>query len=198
MHEELWGKLDGFDCEELARRAGCESLREPARCILKLANTDYVINLANRKIFVRDDEKANVGYLEQLCLLAYLIGAKESAPAGKLVKALSLPGGAFFFRGPHELPTAKLANAFGDNPELLKKAGVSLGGRVCDHGDAAVELFVLPRVAMVFVVWAGDDEFEARSSILFDKNAAEQLPLDALWCASKVAANVLIKTGQKS
>jgi hypothetical protein len=197
LHEKLWDKLKGVDCEQIARWAACQGRHSPERCILKLVNTDYVIDIDNRKIYIpNEDEKNDTGYLEQLCLLAYLINAKKSGLAGKLVKAVSLPGGAFFFRGPHELPTAKLVNAFGDAPELLKEAGVSLGGKVRDYGDGAIELFVLPKVPMIFVIWKGDDEFEARSSILFDKNAVEQLPLDALWCASKVAAKALIEAGK--
>lgn len=198
MHEELWQKLEGHDCEQIAARVGCESSPDRRQCILKLINTEYVIDLEGREIYIRDDEQKGVGYLEQLCLLAYLINGKDYPLSGKLVKAVSLPGGAFFFRGPHELPTAKLEKAFGDAPESLKAAGAGLGGRICDYGDGAIELSVLPRIAMVFVIWGGDDEFKARSSILFDKNAADQLPLDALWCASKVAANALIEAKQKS
>ena len=197
-HEELWQKLEGFDSGQIGQRAKCDSLLDPERCVLKLVNTEYVVDLANREIYIRDDdEKNDIGYLEQLCLLAYLINSKDLPLAEKLVKAVSLPGGAFFFRGPHELPTAKLEKAFGDNPDLLSQAAVRLGGRVCDYGDASIEVFVLPRVPMVFVIWGGDEEFAARSSILFDKNAAEQLPLDALWCASKVAANAIIEASGK-
>ena len=143
LHEELWDKLGSLDCEQIAQRAGCESLHDPECCILKLVNTDYVIDIDNRKIYISDEDEKNVtGYLEQLCLLAYLINAKKSVLAGKLVKAVSLPGGTFFFRGPHELPITKLANTFGDAPELLKEAGSSLGGRVRDYGDGAIELFL--------------------------------------------------------
>ena len=46
---------------------------------------------------------------------------------------------------------------------------------------------------MTFVIWAGDEEFAARASILFDRTAGEQLPLDALWTAVNLAVKTLIK-----
>jgi hypothetical protein len=119
--------------------------------------------------------------------------SKDLLPTNRLLKAQSLPGGEFFFRGHHSLPTDKLEDVFGKNPENLYPASMPLGAKKCDFGDASVELLVLPRVPLTFVIWAGDDEFDARASILFDSTASEQIPLDALHAAVHLAVNAATK-----
>ena len=72
--------------------------------------------------------EVGAGFVEQLCILTYLISVKDLPLTNKLVKAERLPGGEFFFRGPHGLGTEKLAKAFGERPELLYEASEGLGG----------------------------------------------------------------------
>ncbi len=161
-------------------------------------NRRYRVSPDERTIFAADrpvDNSAEPqppGYLEQLCILAYLINCKPIDLAGKLIKPQALPGGEFFFRGSHSLPFEQLTQAFGDKPQLLYKAGQTIGAKKCDIADACIELAVLPKVPLTLVIWAGDDEFEPRSSILFDKTAAEQMPLDALMAAVNIAVKAVI------
>jgi hypothetical protein len=195
LHEELWRQLGSLDRQKTSQRAKCLYVSSSDRYIIKLLNTEYVVSLLDRDISVRGSKSAEPAeFLEQLCLLTYLINAKNLPLANKLAKAESLPGGGFFFRGPHMLPTQKLAEAFGANCSLLYRAGIELGAEKCDFGDASIELLVLPRVPLTFVVWGGDDEFDARASILFDKTACEQLPLDALGAVVNLAVNAVIKS----
>ncbi len=190
-HDGLWKQLQELDPVETAVRAKCRYLRKEACFALTMLNTEYSIDLAAGRI--RPAGSPNpASFLEQLCLLAYLINARDIPLAHKLVKAESLPGGQFFFRGPHSLPTAALGAAFGANPKLLFEAAEPLNPKPREFGDASVELLVLPRIPTTIVIWAGDDEFEARSSMLFDKTAAEHLPLDALWTAANLTAKALI------
>ena len=194
MHEELWQQLIVLDGHKTSQRAKCQYLLNPERYVLTLLNTEYVVNLSDRHIFaVRDcSELKSAEFLEQLCLLAYLINAMDLPLANKLVKAESLPGGEFFFRGPHLLPTQKLEQVFGTEFSLLYEAGMQLGAKRCNFGDASIELFVLGRIPLTFVIWAADSEFGARASILFDQTASEQLPLDALLAAVSLTVDTII------
>jgi hypothetical protein len=160
-----------------------------------MLNAKYEVNPENAGIYVFRDPcpPEDAGYTEQLCILAYLIGAKDIPPANKLVQAESLPGGQFFFRGPHLLPTKKLQKAFGQNPEALIRASQQFDAEICDFGDASVKFNALPRVPLTFVVWRGDEEFDARASILFDKTAADHMPLDALWATVNLVAKKLLQ-----
>ncbi len=130
-------------------------------------------------------------FVEQLCILSYLIHAKNGPLAGKLVKGEQLEAGQFFFRGHHSLPVQELVDAFGKDPKKLIRVQEELGGRLRDYGDAAIELMVLPDTPVTFIVWGADDEFPASGSILFDETVASQLPLDALLAAVNLAMKLM-------
>lgn len=194
-HEGLWGQLEKLEGEKTAKQAKCQYLSNPERYILKMLNKEYLVNLSDKKIFCcpKDSQQKPAEFLEQLCLLAYLINAKDLPLAGKLVGAETIPGGQFFFRGLHSLPTSKLEKAFGGNPELLYQASSKFNARRCEFGDASVEQYMLPRVPVTIVIWGSCEEFCSRASILFDQTAASQLPLDALLTAVNLTVGALIK-----
>ena len=197
-HEELWQQLAELDRQQTSQRAKCQYLTDPERYVIKLLNTEYIVNLTAQQIFSTQPSSQPAEFLEQLCLLAYLINARELPLADKLVSAESLPGGAFFFRGPHTLPTRKLEETFGSKPDLLYEASAHLNAKQCDFGDASVKLFVLPRVPLTFVIWVADEEFPARASILFDETAGSHLLLDALLAAANLAVDALVKAAGQS
>ena len=192
-HEGLWEQLEKLDSTVTSRRAGCQSLSNPERYLLTLLNTEYTIQMTDRTISAIDDNSTErpAEFLEQLCVLAYLINAKDQPLSGKLVNGLQLPGGQFFFRGVHCLPTEKLEEIFGNCPETLLEAAKPLRAEKSEFGDAAVCIRILPRVPVTVVVWGRDEEFEARASILFDKTASEHMPLDALLAAVNLGVKAL-------
>ena len=199
-HEGLWRQLVELDPGETAERADCQYLSDSGRYVLTMLNSEYEVYPGNGGIFVVGEGSPPkvAGFIEQLCILAYLIGAKDIPAANKLVKAESLPGGQFFFRGPHLLPTEKLKNAFGDDPEGLIRASERFGGEKCEFGDASIKLNALPRIPLTFVIWRGDDEFDARASVLFDKTAADHIPLDALWATVNLTVKTLLQASGAS
>ncbi len=199
-HEGLWEQLEKLDGTETAQRAKCQYLDSPARYTITLLNTEYVVNLLDRNIFsIRSDsQQEEAKFLEQLCILAYLINAQDLPPANKLVSGETLPGGQFFFRGQHGLPTKKLEEVFGNNPEVLHKVSTQLDAERCEFGDASIRLYILPRLPLTIVIWRRCEEFEARASILFDQTAASQLPLDALLAAVNLTVEALSKNANES
>jgi len=199
-HEGLWEQLEKLDCTETAKRAKCEYLDSPSRYTIIFLNTEYAVHISDRKIFsIRSDsQQEEAKFLEQLCILAYLINARDLPPANKLVAGNTLPGGQFFFRGHHSLPTKKLEEAFGDNPKVLYQASAQLDAEQCEFGDVSISVYMLPRLPLTIVIWGRDEEFEARASILFDQTAASQLPLDALLAAVNLTVGALLKNITKS
>ena len=193
-HEGLWKQLERCEGIKTAERAKCRYLSKPERYILRLLNTEYVIHLSDKKIFSKQPNSSQkpAEFLQQLCLLAYLINARDLQLANKLVRAETLPGGQFFFRGPHCLPTKKLEKTFGNHPKILHQIAGHFNAKRCEFGDASIELYVLPRVPLTIVIWGRCAEFDARASILFDQTAASQLPLDALLAVVNLTVEALI------
>jgi hypothetical protein len=195
-NEGLWQQVVKQDGEQTARRAGCRYSDDPPRYILQFVDAQYTVDPGAKRMVSPDGHSA--GYGRELCILAYLINSSELAIAGKLAPPESLPGGQFFFRGPHLLATEKLEKAFGRCPEKLHRVGDELGAERCDFGDASIQLYVLPRLPLTIVIWRADEEFAARASILFDETAADQLPLDALWMAANLTVKALVQTAERA
>ena len=191
-HEGLWQQLGNLDPELTAKRAKCRYIADRAQYVLRFLNQEYVVDGGAREIFSHDDRQQETGFLEQLCLLAYLTGAKDLPLADKLVQPETLPGGQFFFRGHHSLPTKKLETVFGRCPERLCETAERFGARRCKFGDASIKMYLLPRIPITIVIWAANEEFEARASILFDQTAADHLLLDALLTAANLAVDAVV------
>jgi hypothetical protein len=182
VHEQFWERLTGLPREETARRAKCRYLAESDSFVVPLLSTDYLVDPARRTVRAAEvSEDRPAGYLQQLCLLAYLVDAKDLPLADRLVSAERLDPGGFFFRGSHRLAVEKLASEFGPDPQLLRRVGQVLNAIPQTFGDVSMELCVLPRIPVTLVIWAADEEFPARASVLFDQSATEQLPLDVLF-----------------
>lgn len=198
MHDQHWEQLARLDRKETAERARCRYLADQDAFALFLLNREYIVDVAQRVIrtAAAAPDSPPAGYLEQLCILAYLVNARDTPPAGKLVSVEGLDAGGFFFRGSHKLPAEKLADAFGSDPSLLHKVGQGLNAVSRAFGDAAIELLVLPRISIVVIIWAADDEFAARASILFDQNASLQLPLDALFALATLTINSIVSAAK--
>ncbi|MHC4214765.1 MAG: DUF3786 domain-containing protein [Planctomycetota bacterium] len=189
-NEGLWSQFIELDGRQSARRGGCQ-WDEDSGCLgIVFLNKHYTVDTAKQKIFLEDGSGASFG--DELCILAYLINAKDIPLANKLTPGQKLVGGQFFFRGHHSLPTEKLTIAFGDDAKRLLNAAETLNASACDFGDASLQVQVLPRLPLTVMIWGGDEEFEARSSILFDETAASQMPLDALLMAVELTVKLLI------
>ncbi len=199
-HEGLWEQLDKLDRQKTAKRAKCQYRSDPERYVIALLNTEYAVHLSDKEIF---SEQAGsppepAEFLEQLCVLSYLINAQDLPLANKFVGPETLPSGQFFFRGLHKLPTEKLESAFGECPERLYQIAEQFDAKRCEFGDASIELHVLPRIPLTIVLWRSDEEFGGRASILFDQTAGTHLPLDALGAAVNLTVEALVKAAAES
>ena len=194
-NEGLWEQLENLDCFQTAQNAKCKYDAETKQYILKMLNADFTAALTNRTIYSNKSgtSQTPVKYLEELCILSYLINAKELPLADKLVRGESLPGGQFFFKGNHRLPAKKIEDAFGDSPETIYRVSEKLDAQRQEYGDASISLLALPRIPMTIIIWKRDEEFDARASILFDQTVSSHLPLDALLVAANLTVEALIK-----
>ena len=197
-HEGLWEQLNKLDRQRTAQRAKCQYLTNPQRYIITLLNTEYVVNLSDKQIFSTQPSlpPTPAEFIEQLCLLAYLINAQDIPLANKFVGPENLPSGQFYFRGPHSLPTERLEETFGKSPERLYEVSERFGAKRCEFGDASIELYVLPRIPLKIIIWRSDEEFGARASILFDQTTGIHLPLDALGALVNLTVEALVKAAE--
>lgn len=173
---EWWRRLRELDPEEVCRRALVEH-REGRYLVPFLTELLQVDPVAER---VREGEGEAPTDLAVVSVV-YLLEARDLPRRSQWVREVDLRGGAMFFQGPHALKVEPLERRFGGDPQGFLEAGRRWGGLPRPFGDAAFEVRALPRVPLVYVLWAADEEFPARVRVLFDATADQQLPLDALW-----------------
>ena len=77
------------------------------------------------------------------------------------------------------------------------EAGLALGGKVLDNGDAAIELPYFPFLPITCVVWKGDDEFPPEASVLFDETAGFYFSAEDMAVAAQMAVLELMRRSKR-
>lgn len=193
MDQGYWHQLAGLDPAGVCRRSGAVRDRDGYR--LRVLGSEYLVVPGEQRISRTGGNCRSVpaisGNLE-LIAVHYLIGAKDLPATGEWVGLQDLGSGSRFFASPAHVPDfGALLPLCAASPDAVVRAARSLGGRRLEWGDLAVEIQVLPRLPLAFVYWAASDEFPARGSVLADRTAREQLPLDVLLAAIQEAIQQL-------
>ena len=160
---------------------------------MRVVDLGYNIAPTTQTILCEDTDSSNVSWEIRLLILAYLTGASGNPLAGKWVNPIEFSGGDLFFSSSaHNLDFAELLHAF-KSPEVFLKAGQRIGASKEKIGDSSFVLQTLPRIPILFIYWAGDEELPSKISVLVDKSARSHLAVDGLWLAMKVAEKRLLQ-----
>jgi hypothetical protein len=165
---------------------------------------DIVFTVLGREILVdrknHSLRRKNLGEWEpvnhsllELLVLVYLLNAGPELLSRELVSAQELKT-AHFFQGPHELNVGGVLERFGRDVKGFRKAAESLGGEAHSLADAAFKIPAFPKVPLYYLLWEGDDEFEPRVSVLFDRSIESHLSADAIWGLVALVSEALLKT----
>jgi len=130
--------------------------------------------------------------LLELVTVVYLNRVNMLYPVGKELVGVRDLKEAHFFQGPHALQVDPLIRRYGRDMAGFKSAAEFLEGRSVELADAAYQLFPFPRIPLYYLFWQGDDEFEPRISVLFDRSIEEVLSADVIWgLVSRVSTALL-------
>lgn len=131
-------------------------------------------------------------------LIHYILNGSRSRPAGEFVTFKELAG-PLFSQGSYsssalELPVIKRFQ--GRVPELSLKARFYGGRQGGDAGAGAVSLMfdLLPRILLQLIFYDRDDEFPARATLLFDRNATLFVDFEVLAVLVTLFVNDLTKS----
>lgn len=136
----------------------------------------------------------------RILLLHYLLHADGTPLAHEWCSFRDLPDGMFYAHAFAERGQKPIAAAFGGPAEPAGEAGLgrfraaaaALDGEPLDLADAAYAFRVLPRLRVAVLLWAGDDEFPAQASVVFDAAAGHYLPAEDLAGLGGLLAGRLI------
>jgi len=156
------------------------------------ANQSYKVSFPSGDV-VYAEKNDLVPNPEKVILLHYLIRAGGQPITDSWISFKEIPAAGMLYSDPfNKRVTNYLHGVFGKKPELLIQAGELLGGSAINCGDYGIRLNALPRMPIVFALWAGDEEFGPRATVLFDATAplylpAEDIVVAAGFCVGKLA-----------
>ncbi len=128
----------------------------------------------------------------QILVMHYLIGCQAGGLVDEPVLFRQLKGGEAYNDAFHKRVDVRLAKEFGKDPGTLIRAGVRLRGSIRSKGSASVELLLFPKVPVTVIVWQGDDEIPASSTVLFDRSIGDILPTEDVAVAGSFIVEKLI------
>jgi len=169
------------DPNDICRRAGCEYDVKKRVYTLKAWGDEYAIYPHESRFdrIAPDDQSPHDFFY--LFMIYYLLKSKDIEISGEWISEKDIPGGATFFRGPHEMPTHLICRQYGNNMEVFRKKCEQLHGLPMDMADAAFRFEITPRIPVSVLYWAGDDDFPPEAKILYDRTITEHLSVDIIF-----------------
>ena len=194
--EQAWEELADCDPLDVCDRAAVTYSKERGY-VVPVFGLPVVLDPAARTMTASSPESEFVltktAYFSRLSILFYLLRAQVLRPTGRLLRPSELKSGQIYLQGSHLLPLEPIAARFGSDPDAFLTQAARFGGQPLPHGDAAAELQPFPRIPIVIILWGEDDEFPARSYLLFDEVCELQLPPDILWSVAMMSALVMLQ-----
>lgn len=127
-----------------------------------------------------------------MALINFFSGGRPIPKTAGLVNEQHLIGGTTFFRGPHVMASALIAERFALNGSRLLVKGETWGAKPAEFGEFALSFTLFPGLEWIVALWEEDDEFPARALYLFDKNIEQMFQLDVIWALGNVVASKLL------
>ena len=174
-------KLENLSPEKVCRLCGVNFDGE--KYIIKWLSKEYKLSLISRPEYSQTLE---------IIFLHYLTSEGTKQPEGKLISYREVPGALFYEPKFIQRAVNPIVKCFGKNPEKLIETGKIFDGIKSNEGDASVKINLLPYIPVIYIIWAGDDEFEPSGTILFDKTAAGWLCAEDLVVAASLGAYELV------
>jgi hypothetical protein len=193
-----WHSLQSIKPETLQRNSGGLSDGEN-RLILNVLNREIRVTAEHQRVEIKTDGSWVIapGFLAFVSVV-YLINAAETALSGRWVSEKDLSC-ASFFRGVHQLPVEGLLERFGSSPGDFLQAAQKIGGvAVNEPGDAAVRLWVFPRIPVKLILWSKDDVLPASTTVLLDYSIEKLLPADGILGMVRLVCDTLVEAGRNN
>jgi hypothetical protein len=177
--------LSALDPSDVCARTGSEFNDDTGLYHVMLCSHPVDVDPVAQEMAGRSPEAdvmlSGLGYFAKLSILSYLVNAKDLPLSGDFVKLLDLTGNEAYSSGSHALPVGGLAGRYGADKSGFESVYRRIGGEPAEYGDAAMRIEVLGGIAVLVILWEGDDEFPARADLLVDRTSGQQVPLDILW-----------------
>ncbi len=179
---DYWDQLQGKDMTALCNLTLFEP-KSSSQALFHFLREDVMVDIGNRclKRPGGSDWEITDDPLLELVTVMYLINVNDIHPIGRDVVGVKDLKEGHFFQGPHVLKTDSLLKRYGNDLNGFRQTAEYLEGEPQEMADAAYKLSPFPRIHLYYLLWQGDQEFEPRLTVLFDRSIEKVLAADAIW-----------------
>jgi hypothetical protein len=179
IYEDLIKRLQFADIATSARHLGL-SLNDAGEAIVPFMGATYLVS----SFSVRRADGKRIPDSTASALIHYILQGSRSRPAGQFVTFAELAG-PLFKQGSYSQSALEqpIMQRFRGNVSELFTVAESVGGRQGGEaglGSVSLIFDLLPHILLQLVFYDQDDEFPARTTLLFDRNATQLIDFEAL------------------
>lgn len=180
IDDRYYKELTEANPATICKNTGCRYDKESKTYSLTVWGNEFVINPPLKCVEnITNTYKAHDYFA--LFIVYYLLNAKEIIMENNWVSEKDIPGGAAFFRGPHEIPTGKISEHFNNRMDAFNRVCTDAGGIEIEKADAAFYFQITPRIPVLVLLWNGDEDFPPEAKIMYDRSIGELLSLDIIF-----------------
>ena len=184
-------KLVTESFDTIIQRTGFESVADD-QFRVPFLNRVYRIGFPELTFEDETDSQEEVPIQEQILILHYMLSPAPSPLTDNWISYREIPGASFYYSSFVRRAIDPLKKVFGQNIDNLLHAVVIMGGKTIDTGDAGYEFRLFPNIPVRLILWAGDEEFPAEATMVFDEHIGSMLsPEDIAWLAGMLAYRLI-------
>lgn len=172
--------LARMEASEVKARVAGVLLGENGSYGLDILDSRCLVSASDHRVSTQDGFPPLHEYF-QLFAIHYLLTGQNVAPRKEWISEKDLPGGATFFRGPHEIPTRLITDQVADSLETFHQICRKRGGKPLDMADGAYCFQVAENIPVAVLYWLGDEDFPAEAKLLFDRSINSHFALDIVY-----------------
>lgn len=189
--------LQRWDSMDMATSSGSSLDLFTKTFSVHYVNEEYNIRFPSGDVVYANKDEI-VPITVKIVLLHYLVRAGGQPLKNSWISFKEISEGGMLYAEPFtKRVTNYLIAIFGNQPQTLLQAGIVLGGSVVNCGDYGIQINVLPRLPITYALWAGDEEFTPRATVLFDATAPFYLPTEDIVVAAAFCVGQLAKVAKR-
>jgi len=139
--------------------------------IMVLGESYFVLHPSGLVLNAREEEFDN--YSVKIFILRYLMNANGKEATNEWISFKEFSDGPIYYSNFHKRCIQVFAQIGNERPEQLKHYMSLQKAKTYGKGDLSWQFTVTPGVDLIWILWFGDDEFEAEAQILFDKKLTD-------------------------
>ncbi|SDU45386.1 DUF3786 domain-containing protein [Desulfobacula phenolica] len=166
--------------DTICKKTGCSYDEKNKLFSIDAWTVQYEVDPGGERIYTKNNQQPLHDFFE-IFLLHYLIEEKTIQPTGEWISEKDMTGGVTFFRGPHDIPTDRIVEKFGNDIDRFGQECEKFSGSRIEMADMAYRFEIFPNIHVALLYWIGDEDFPAEAKILYDSSLLDVFALDVIF-----------------